>query len=295
MNSLKQRTLRYLRILGIKPRKSLGQNFLICESAYDRILRAIKICHPKTVVEIGPGLGFLAEKILQESWSSRGSLTYVGVELDSRLCAFLKERFSGVKNFNFLNEDFLRVDLANYKDCILVGNIPYHLSGPILHKTARHAAQIKAVCLMLQTELAKRISAICGSKSFGRLSVLCQIFFKITKLANLSKNCFFPPPKVNSTILLFNPIDNSQDIDPNIVQKVTKICFAQKRKTLANNLKKFMHQSFSASEKLVPVIYEFFKQHNMLDLRAEQVSVDIWKNLLSELRSLDVVQNDDLT
>lgn len=279
METLRSRIVQYLHELGTKPKKSLGQNFLICETAYEKILNAIKQAQPQVIVEIGPGLGFVAEKLLEAKSLGQNSLVYIGVELDMKLFNFLKKRFSDSSCFRFIHEDFLTFEFQELENIMLLGNIPYHLSGPILYKVCANSKKLKSACLMIQKELGDRVLATAGSRAFGRLTVLCQTFFKIRREFFVPRACFYPKPKVDSVILSFEPVENPP-IGADLVQKVTHLCFSQKRKTIHNNLKSHTRETNSEIVKrLAQHVQEFFASHKLLSSRAEEIQINTWREL----------------
>ena len=217
----------------IKPKKSLGQNFLIDDNIVDKIIKLSNI-NNNHIVEIGPGTGNLTKKILIKSPKS-----LILIEKDKNLINYLKTELNQKKNIKFFNEDILKFQLEEKinNNSIIIGNLPYNISSQILVKLIRFRTWLpkyKKLILMFQKEVADKILAKYQSSSFGRLTVLVKARLKITDYFHISKNCFYPVPKVKSTILVFEPIVNNDFKVRDIInlEKVTHVFFSKKRKMI---------------------------------------------------------------
>ena len=226
------------------PKKSLGQNFLIDKNIINKIIKIGNINKNKTVVEIGPGYGNLTEAII-----SMYPKKILVIEKDKKLCGLLTKKFQNIK---VINEDILDViknkSLTN--NSLVFGNLPYNISTQIL----AHLITLKKwppwyehLIFMFQKEVADRIIAKPNTKEFSRLTVLSNWRLDIKKHFDVPKNCFFPKPKVNSTILSFKPKKNNffHLKNPRNLEKITQILFSNRRKMINKNLKKLFRTKLS--------------------------------------------------
>jgi 16S rRNA (adenine1518-N6/adenine1519-N6)-dimethyltransferase len=219
-------------------KKSLGQNFLIDQNIINKIINIANI-NNKVVLEIGPGYGHLTKKIL-----SMNPKKIWAIEKDKDLFLFLKDFFKSEKNIQIINEDILDV-IKNQKMGLyqtVLGNLPYNISTQILASlilTDKWPPDFDILIFMFQKEVADRIIAKSGSKSFGRLSVLCNWRFIIKKHFDVSRNCFKPIPKINSTVLSFVPKKNSFFFkNPKNLEMITRVLFSNRRKKVNKNFAK---------------------------------------------------------
>ena len=217
----------------VRPKKSLGQNFLIDNNILDKIIKLSKI-HNHDVVEIGPGTGNLTKKIIKQKIKS-----LILVEKDHRLFSNLNNEFNNSNKFKIFNEDILKFDLEKKikKDSIIIGNLPYNISSQILIKLIKFKnwlPKYKKLILMFQKEVADKILAKYNTPNYGRLSVITAARLKIIDRFNVSPNCFFPIPKVKSTVLILEPIINKNFKVKNIenLEKITHFFFSKKRKMI---------------------------------------------------------------
>jgi 16S rRNA (adenine1518-N6/adenine1519-N6)-dimethyltransferase len=234
-----------------RPKKSLAQNFLIDNNIIDKIISLSNIKN-NHIVEIGPGTGNLTRKIIEQKPKS---LTLI--EKDSDLVASLKNQFGVVKNLKIFNKDVLKFKLENEinNNSIIIGNLPYNISSQILVKLIKFKKWLpkyQKLILMFQKEVADKILAQHKSSSFGRLTVLANSRLKVTDFFNISKNCFYPVPKVKSTVLVFEPIVN-EDFrvkDISNLEKITHIFFSRKRKMVNKAFKILFKNSTKIAEKI---------------------------------------------
>jgi len=219
-----------------RARKRFGQNFLHDQNVLARMVQAINPLDGDRLLEIGPGEGALTCPLLK----LHGDLT--AIELDRDLGPGLIEKCRPLGQFRLLQGDAMKFDysdLASPDDRIrVVGNLPYNISTPILFHLATHAPLIKDMHVLLQKEVANRITSAPGSKEYGRLSVMLQIIFNVAHLFDVGPGAFRPPPKVQSTFIRLTP--HQQPIIPltgqaNLSLVVGK-AFSQRRKTLRNSL-----------------------------------------------------------
>ena len=218
---------------GVRPAKSRGQNFLTSAGVACRIVKAAELCETDSIIEIGPGLGILTEKIATQP---RRSLTLV--ELDARLATRLQERFAGVR---IVNADFLAIDFAVLLDdspVKVIGNLPFNVAAAILRKLSDNSRMISRMVLMFQREVAARIRAIPGDDAYGALSVFTALYWKIDLHFAVAAGSFHPRPKVDAEVLAFapNPERSFADDDERDVLETVRASFSAPRKTIRNAL-----------------------------------------------------------
>tara|TARA_B100001250_G_scaffold234439_1_gene201322 strand:- start:1019 stop:1810 length:792 start_codon:yes stop_codon:yes gene_type:complete len=227
--------------MEIKPKKSLGQNFLKDSNIIKQIVDVGNISENNTVIEVGPGTGNLTEYILKKKPKK-----FFVIEKDSNLVNILKKKFN--KNINIINEDILKIDLKKISNdkIIVFGNLPYNISTRILTQWIVNSEKnpfYKKLILMFQKEVADRILAKINSKNYGRLSIISNWKLNIKKEFNISSGCFFPKPKVDSTLLSFVPKKDFFNIqNPKNIEKITRIFFNQKRKMIKKPLKQIFKE-----------------------------------------------------
>jgi len=233
------------------PKKSLGQNFLIDKNIIKKILNISNIDENQTILEIGAGYGNLTELIAKKKVKK-----IIAVEKDIQICEFLKNNFKNNKNIKIINDDILNViKKINFgKNIIVFGNLPYNISTKILSSlilTKKWPPWYKSLIFMFQKEVADRISAKTNSKEFGRLTVLANWRLDIKKHFNVSNNCFYPRPKVDSTVLSFIPKKDIFKIkNPKNLEKVTRILFSSRRKMINKSFIKLFNGDKSIAKKL---------------------------------------------
>lgn len=222
----------YLRKYSIELKKSLGQNFLVNLNIAEKIVEKANIKKGEVVLEIGPGAGTITEFILKKG------ANIVAVEIDKRLIPILS-RFEKYENFKIYYQDFLKFDMSILpKGFKVVSNIPYSITGMIIKKIL--FSDFSSAFLMVQKEVGDRLTAKPNSDR-GFLSVVAQTFTNIEKVLFVSKGNFVPPPKVDSVVLKFTRKDEMYEkYDIQEFWEFVSKCFEQKRKTLGNNLKRFV-------------------------------------------------------
>ena len=227
-----------------RPRKRFGQNFLHDQNIIERIIGSIQRTEAHQVIEIGPGKGALTAPLL----SRFGKLQVI--ELDRDLAAFLQLHLGHVPGFSLLCEDVLRVDFERFVEqpdqaeasLVVIGNLPYNISTPLIFHLLTFRDLIADMYFMLQLEVVKRLAAQPGSSNYGRLSVMVQYHCQVEMLFKVPPGAFSPPPKVESAIVRLTPHETlpcpAQDIK--MLDQVVRAAFAQRRKTLRNCLKKLL-------------------------------------------------------
>ena len=235
--------------MKIRPKKSLGQNFLSDKNVIKSIVKIGNIKNNNTILEIGPGTGNLTEFILKKKPKN-----FFVIEKDYNLVKFLYEKFDN--KINIINKDVLNFELnAISKEKIIVyGNLPYNISTEILTKwitDKKKFESCKKLILMFQKEVADRIIAKTNSKNYGRLSIISNWRMDVKKEFDINPNCFFPKPKVDSTLLSFEPKKKYFNLkNPNNLEKITKVFFNQRRKMIKNPLKQIFKNPYIIVQKL---------------------------------------------
>jgi 16S rRNA (adenine1518-N6/adenine1519-N6)-dimethyltransferase len=216
--------------------KSLGQNFLTDRNIIEKIADALDITEDDLVVEIGPGVGSLTKEL------SEGASLVKSVEIDRKLLPLLDEVLRDSPNTQIINEDFMKVNLSElvegraYK---LIGNLPYYITTPIIMKVLEEGPKPESMVFMIQKEVAQRLSAKPGTKDYGTITVAAGYYCKIEYLFTVSREVFLPKPNVDSAVIRMTPYKDLpvKVEDSNILSKVIKAGFGQRRKTLSNSLK----------------------------------------------------------
>jgi 16S rRNA (adenine1518-N6/adenine1519-N6)-dimethyltransferase len=254
-------------VLAPRAKKSYGQHFLKNENIAARIAGfAGDISDQVLVLEVGPGKGILTQ-FLKEKHPH-----FYCVELDPEMIEYLSDRWPDLMP-RIIRSDFLRVDittLALGKEVLLIGNFPYNISSQIVFHAIQHRQSVLRVIGMFQKEMADRIIAPPGGKSYGVISVLTQAYFTGRKLMDLAPGSFDPPPKVNSTVIeLSAREDGGIDVEYKAFARVVKCAFSMRRKMLRNNLKSIFDKELMTDT--------FF------DRRPEQLSVSEFVSLTKYL------------
>ena len=261
--------------MKIKPKKSLGQNFLIDKNIIKLIINLGGIVEDNILVEVGPGTGNLTEQILLKNPKK-----LILIEKDKNLAKHLLEKFNN--KIMLINDDILNVEENKLSDkkMIIFGNLPYNISTQILAKWIK-LKNLNSICkkfiLMFQKEVADRILANTNQKNYGRLSILSSWRLNIKKIKEISPKCFFPSPKVKSTILLIEPKTNFFEIkNPKNLEYITNIFFNQRRKMIKKPLTILFKNKDEISKKL----------KLNLNLRPQNLSPLVYFKLCKEYENL---------
>lgn len=237
MISTKNKTIEILNRNGIFAKKKFGQNFLIDSNIVMKIVKTANITKETNVIEIGPGIGAMTEILAKEAGK------VLCFEIDEDMVNILNEEIKN-DNVKIVNKDFLKVDLdeemryfIELKNIVVVSNLPYYITTPIIFKLLEYSKNIEKMVFMVQKEVSERLTAKPGSKEYGSLSVLIELNGTMKKEFNVSRNCFYPVPNVDSEIVSMeiNKNDSALKNDP-IFGKFIQNIFEMKRKTLANNI-----------------------------------------------------------
>ena len=219
-----------------RPKQSLGQNFLIDDNIARNIVRDLRLHRDDVVLEIGPGYGALTKYLTDRV------RRFIAVEIDRRVAEELRRRYDP-QQVTILHEDFLETDLGKWSskyraEIRIVGNIPYHLTSPILFKIFDAHSCIRDITLTMQREVAQRLVARPATKEYGILSVFSQFYGVPKILFSVSPNCFYPKPKVTSAVIRID-LEKARRyrVDESLFRVVVRTAFGKRRKTLRNNLK----------------------------------------------------------
>lgn len=243
---------------NIRPKKALGQHFLKDLGIAQRIAETLGAYRGLPVLEVGPGTGVLTQFLLNEGHD----LTVV--EIDNESIEYLYQHFPQLKE-RILPEDFLRLDLTKlYPDKFCVtGNYPYHISSQIFFKVLDYREQVICCTGMIQKEVAERLAAAPGRKTYGIISALIQPWYDVEYLFTVDEHVFNPPPKVKSAVIRMTRNERkSLGCDEALYKKVVKTSFNQRRKTLRNSMKPLLGKEFP--DYALPVF----------DKRPEQLSIE---------------------
>ncbi|WP_042354622.1 16S rRNA (adenine(1518)-N(6)/adenine(1519)-N(6))-dimethyltransferase RsmA [Bacillus rubiinfantis] len=234
------RTRAILEKYGFSFKKSLGQNFLIDPNILKKIVSFAELDKNSGAIEIGPGIGALTEQL------ARTSKKVVAFEIDQRLLPILNDTLSPYSNIKIIHHDVLKADVktvmqeefAEVSDVMVVANLPYYVTTPIIMKLLEDQLPIRGIVCMLQKEVADRISARPGTKDYGSLSIAIQYYTEAETVMIVPKTVFMPQPNVDSAVIRLTKRNRPAVavIDERFFFQVTKASFAQRRKTLLNNL-----------------------------------------------------------
>jgi 16S rRNA (adenine1518-N6/adenine1519-N6)-dimethyltransferase len=240
MDSPKEIIRRY----AIKPRKSMGQSFLMDRNVIGRIAALAQVTKNDIVVEIGAGIGVLTEDLAQNA------AKLIAVELDEKLVEVLKDKLLKDKllkynNVQIYSGDILKFDFGTIardeqQKIKVIGNVPYNISSPVLFRLLSFRRIIDSFVLMLQKEVIQRLVALPGCKDYGVPSVILQMFASVEKILDVPAGCFYPRPKVESSVMrgFFRERPLMELADEDFFTRLVRDSFAQRRKMLINNLKK---------------------------------------------------------
>lgn len=242
---------RILKTKGIRPLRRLGQAFLDDRNMIGKIVTLLDLRQDDVVIEIGAGTGIMTEEIAKRAYK------VIAVEIDSGLIALLEERLAGYHNIDIVHADVLKFDfslahspLSSSAKVKIVGNIPYNISSQILFRLIDYRDNISFMVLMFQKELADRIRAHPGSKDYGIPSVFTDMYTVCTCELTIPAQCFYPKPKVTSSVLKLVIRDRPKvDIkDHAFFVKIVRLAFSKRRKTLLNNLRDLLMQGNSEEQ-----------------------------------------------
>lgn len=269
-----------LKKYGISANKSLGQNFLINEDVISNIVNKAEISKDDLIIEIGPGLGTLTKELLE----SAGKV--VAIELDKRMIEILTDRFMLYENFELINEDVLKVNLReviekslkenNLKKAKIVANLPYYITTQIIMKLLEERLNIESITVMIQKEVADRLIEIPGGKNTGAITYSVYYYATSEEVMLVEPNSFIPEPSVESKVIKLN-IRNEKTVevkDEELMFKIIKYAFMQRRKTLVNTLEK--SGIFSSKNEILEILQKLGIDSK---IRGEALSLEDYCNI----------------
>ncbi|QKQ06494.1 16S rRNA (adenine(1518)-N(6)/adenine(1519)-N(6))-dimethyltransferase RsmA [Staphylococcus saprophyticus] len=280
------RTKALLNQYGFNFKKSLGQNFLIDVNIIHNIIDASDIDEQTGIIEVGPGMGSLTEQLAKSAKKVRA------FEIDQRLIPVLKDTMGPYDNVTVINEDILKADIAHYvtehlADCekiMVVANLPYYITTPILLNLMQQKLPIDGYVVMMQKEVGERLNAQVGTKAYGSLSIVAQYYTETSKVLTVPKSVFLPPPNVDSIVvkLMKRPTPIVDIDDENKFFKMTKAAFSQRRKTINNNYQSLFVNGKVNKEKIL----EWLEAAGIDPRRrGETLSIKEFANLYNELQN----------
>ncbi len=224
---------------GLRPKKRLGQNFLIDRNVLGKIIAAAELDSSSRVLEIGPGLGTVTVEAAQIAKQ------VVAVEMDREMVAILSETVGEYSNTEIVEADFLQLDLSEFlpskfgdEKCVVVANLPYYITSPLITRLIDNKRYVNRLVVMVQAEVADRLTAAPGTDAYGSLSVFAQYHCSVSIIARAKRTVFLPPPEVDSSIVRMDirEAPPSRVADEVIFFKVVRAAFGQRRKTLLRAL-----------------------------------------------------------
>lgn len=252
----------------VRAKKQLGQHFLKETRYAEKLAAALQLPEEGRLLEVGPGMGALTQFLPKEALKL--------VEVDAESVAYLQAHFP-IELEQMLQQDFLQMRLDTLfagKGFSLVGNFPYNISSQIVFKMLDHRHLIPEMAGMFQKEVAQRIAATHGTKTYGILSVLTQVYYRVTYLFDVPPGAFQPPPKVDSAVIRLQAVDPAPEVPYARLKALVKMAFNQRRKTLRNALKAMQ-------------IEDLLNAHQMGGQRAEQIDVGTFIALAQAMDQTD--------
>lgn len=266
--------------------KKFGQNFLIDTHVLDKIIRAAEITKEDLVLEIGPGIGTLTQYLCENARE------VIAVEIDRQLIPVLHDTLSAYDNVTVLNEDILKVDLNALvkernggKPVKVVANLPYYITTPIIMELFEKHVPLSSVTVMVQKEVADRMQAKPGSKDYGALSLAVQYYAEPYIAANVPPNCFMPRPNVGSAVINLKLHEKPmiEVRDEELLFKLIRASFNQRRKTLVNGLNNFTGLSYSKEQIISALQAEGLNEN----IRGEALTLSQFAGLSNRLFELN--------
>ena len=284
METLIEETKFIMKKYNIRANKSLGQNFLISEQVVNEIVESSKIDKEDLVIEIRPGLGTLTKYLLEKAGK------VIGIELDKKMVEILQDRFKLYNNFELYQQDVLKIDLkhlikkekenTNIKKVKIVANLPYYITTPIIMKLLEEKLDLESITVMIQKEVADRLIAIPGEKETGAITYAVYYYAIAEAILEVPKESFIPEPEVTSKVIKLNirkepPIEVQ---DKELMFKIIKSAFMQRRKTLLNALTNA--QVFISKQEGIKILNKLGLNENV---RAENLTIENYAELAKEI------------
>ena len=283
MENAYKETMFLLKKYHITANKSLGQNFLIDDNVIEEIVNSSNITKNDLVIEIGPGLGTLTKSLLEKAKK------VVAIELDDRMLNILNERFYLYSNFEIIHEDVLKVNFEQLireekekneiESVKIVANLPYYITTPIIMKLLEDKLDIESITVMVQKEVAKRLTAMPGEKLAGAITYSVNYYCEAKEVVEVSKDCFIPAPEVDSEVikLILRKETPVKVENEEILFKLIKNSFMQRRKTFINGVS---NGGLIDKESLKKILNEMNINEN---IRGENLSLDQFAQIANKI------------
>lgn len=270
----KKNIIQTLNEKGIRLSKTRGQNFLIDKNVLSKTIRNVDVNDNDCIIEIGPGIGGLTKFI------EKLNKKIYAVELDKKLFEIMKNEYKDNRNLTVINANFLDVEIKNFiepnKKAVIISNIPYNITSRIIEKCFLNSEIITDLYLLMQKELAERIVSKENSKNYGSLSIFTQVFSITTMLFEVTKNVFFPKPKVNSAFVHFKIKSNVEATELLEFSKFIKKIFSYRRKNILGILNKYFFKNMD-KDIIKTALLDRFEISPLV--RPENISPEIFYNL----------------
>ncbi len=282
--NLKEKTNNMLNFYGIRAKKKFGQNFLVDENIIDKTIEMSDIHSDDVIIEIGPGLGNLTEKLLDKSE------LVIAFEIDEDMINILEDRFKNRNNFILINKDILKVNIndilkqnnISLDSVKLIANLPYYITTPIMFKIFEESCYIKSMTIMVQKEVADRIISKPKSKDYGMLTINTEYYGEAIKLFDVPNTSFLPSPKVTSSIIKICLVKRYDAKNEEIFFKLIKASFAQRRKKLINSIENSNVLSIKKED-----LKKILDKNNIPDTaRAEELTIKQYINIANEIAGI---------
>ena len=283
MNNILEETKFIMKKYNIKANKSLGQNFLIDDNVIKKIIEGSNVCKDDLIIEIGPGLGTLTEFLLEKANK------VISIELDKKMLNILKDRFKLYNNFELIHNDVLKVNLkeliqkekqdSNIKHVKIVANLPYYITTPIIMKLLEEQLDLTSITVMVQKEVADRLIETPGGKNTAAITYSVYYYATSESILDVSNTSFIPEPDVTSKVIKLDirktPPVNVKD--KNIMFRIIKCAFMQRRKTLLNSLTNT--KVFLNKEEGIKILNKLNLSEN---IRPEKLSLQDFANITNK-------------
>lgn len=283
MESAYDETNYILKKYNISANKSLGQNFLIDDEVIENIVNSAIVGEKDLVIEIGPGLGTLTNKLLEKAGK------VIAIELDKRMIQILEDRFKLYSNFELINEDVLKVNLnelikkeknnEKIEKVKIVANLPYYITTPIIMKLLEDRLDIESITVMVQKEVAQRLTAKTGTRLAGAITYTVEYYSVANEVCIVKNNSFIPEPEVESEVIKLN-LRNAPPVKVKSEQslfKLIKASFMQRRKTFINGIS---NSKIADKEKIKQILNKLNLCEN---IRGEELSLEDFANITNEI------------
>ncbi len=263
---------------GYRPKKRLGQNFLRSDEVIANIVNTLRPHENDIIIEVGPGRGSLTLTLAET-----GAFIYA-IEFDKDVIGYLNKLLRKFNNVKIINQDFLtfepeKLQLDKFK---VIGNLPFNITSPVVEWITSHRKNIDLAVLMVQKEVAERITASHGTKNWSPLSIFTQMAFDVKLCFDISPDNFSPPPKVMSSLISLTPREEIEVENIDLFDKIVRASFKQRRKLLLNNLKDVISNDTEVIKQIL------LKTDLSEKSRAEQLSINDFLKLTSVIQSFNI-------